>query len=124
MAHNVQLPDEYDEIYQDLEPYWGIDPLDFQKNREHLEAQDNTVVIAKTDQSPIIEVIDYHLPEDSAKWLVGRIDNVLQLLEDVEEHLPPFRAVFSPHDNPSMLSDYGIKSMALEAAAARSSMFS
>jgi hypothetical protein len=123
VEHNVQLPDEYDEIYQDLEPYWGIDPLDFQKNIEQLEAQENTVVIGKTDQNSFIEVIDYHLPQDSAQRLLDRIDNVLKLLEDIEHDLPPFRAVFSPHDNPSMLSDYGIKSMALEAAAARSSMF-
>ncbi|KAG2340814.1 hypothetical protein BDR05DRAFT_889164 [Suillus weaverae] len=122
VTHNVQLPDEYDEIYQDLEPFWGIDPPDFQKNREQLEAQDNTVVIAKTDQSSSIEVVDYHLPQDSAQRLIGRIDNVLELLQDVEDFLPPFRAVFSPHDNPSMLSDYGVRSMALQAAAARSTL--
>lgn len=123
VEHNVQLPDEYDEIYQDLEPYWGIDPLDFQKNIEQLEAQENTVVIAKTEQNSFIEVVDYHLPQDSVQMLLDRIDNVLEFLKDIEHHLPPFRAVFSPHDNPSMLSDYGIKSMALEAAAARFSMF-
>lgn len=118
VANNVQLPDEYDEIYQDLEPYWGIDALDFQTNREQLEAQENTIVLAKTDQNSFIEIVDYHLPQDATERLIGRIDNVLKLLQDVEDDLPPFRAVFSPHDNPSMLSDYGIKSMALEAAAA------
>lgn len=118
MANDVQLPDEYDEIYQDLEPYWGIDALDFQTNREQLEAQENTIVLAKTDQNSFIEIVDYHLPQDATERLIGRIDNVLKLLQDVENDLPPFRAVFSPHDNPSMLSDYGIKSMALDAAAA------
>ncbi|KAG2140698.1 glycosyl transferase family 90-domain-containing protein [Suillus clintonianus] len=122
VTHNVQLPDEYDEIYQDLEPFWGIDPLDLQTTREHLEAQDNTVVIGKSEQGSFIEVLDYHLPEDSAERLLGRIDHVLQLLQDVEEFLPPFRAVFSPHDNPSMLSDHGVKSMALDAAAARTTV--
>ncbi|KIM52545.1 hypothetical protein SCLCIDRAFT_60830, partial [Scleroderma citrinum Foug A] len=28
VEHNVQLPDEYDEIYYDLEPFWGVDPED------------------------------------------------------------------------------------------------
>ncbi|KAG2151174.1 glycosyl transferase family 90-domain-containing protein [Suillus bovinus] len=119
VAHNVQLPDEYDEIYQDLEPFWGIDPLDFQKNIEELEAQENTVVIAKTDKSSSVEVVGYRLPPDSVSRLISRIDNVLQLLQDIKDDLPPFRAVFSPHDNPSMLSDYGVKSMALDAAASR-----
>ncbi|KAG2068530.1 hypothetical protein BDR04DRAFT_770499 [Suillus decipiens] len=119
VTHNVQLPDEYDEIYRDLEPYWGIDPLDFQKTREQLEALDQTVVVAKTAQSPVIEVVDYHLPQPNGKDLVGRVENVLRLLQDVQDFMPPFRAVFSPHDNPAMLSDYGVKSMALDAAAAR-----
>lgn len=122
VTHNVQLPDEYDEIYQDLEPFWGIDPLAFQESREQLEAQDNTIVIAKTDQSPFVEVADYRLPQDNTEMLLGRIDNVLRLLQDIEHLLPPFRAVFSPHDNPSMLSDHGVKSKALEAAAAHSTL--
>jgi len=123
VAHNVQLPDEYDEIYQDLEPFWGIDPLDFQQNREDLEMEQNTVVIGKTDQSSSVEVLDYRLPDDAAQRLVGSLGNVLRLFEDIEDFIPPFRAVFSPHDNPSMLSDYGVKSKALEAAASRSSKF-
>ncbi|KAG1871500.1 glycosyltransferase family 90 protein [Suillus subluteus] len=122
VTHNVQLPDEYDEIYQDLEPFWGIDPLAFQESREQLEAQFNTIVIAKTDQRPSVEVADYNLPEDATERLLGRIDNVLRLLQDIEHLLPPFRAVFSPHDNPSMLSDHGVKSKALEAAAAHSTL--
>ncbi|KAG2351992.1 glycosyl transferase family 90-domain-containing protein [Suillus spraguei] len=122
VAHNVQLPDEYDEIYHDLEPFWGIDPLDFQKTREELEAKEHTVVIAKTDEGPFIEVVDYHLPHDDVQRLLGGIEHVLELLQGVEDFLPPFRAVFSPHDNPSMLSDYGVKSMALEAATARSTV--
>ncbi|KAG2063178.1 hypothetical protein BDR04DRAFT_978260, partial [Suillus decipiens] len=117
VAHNVQLPDEYDDIYRDLEPFWGIDPLDFQKTREQLEAKEQTVVIAKTDQNSVIEIVNYHLPEESAPRLIASIERILDLLRDVEDLLPPFRAVFSPHDNPAMLSDYGVKSMSLEAAA-------
>ncbi|KAG2351994.1 glycosyl transferase family 90-domain-containing protein [Suillus spraguei] len=118
VAHNVQLPDEYDDIYQDLEPFWCIDFLDLQRTREQLEAQEQTVVIAKSDQSSVIKIVDYHLPQDSAPRLISSIERILELFQDVDDLLPPFRAVFSPHDNPAMLSDYGVKSMALEAAAA------
>jgi hypothetical protein len=117
VEHNVQLPDEYDEIYRDLEPYWGIDPLDLQKTREELETHDLTVVVEKTDQSPHIEIVNHHLPPNKVEHLTRTIRNVLVLLEGIEHSLLPFRAVFSPNDGPAMLSDYGLKSMALAAAA-------
>ncbi|OJA20997.1 hypothetical protein AZE42_09122 [Rhizopogon vesiculosus] len=117
MEHEVQLPDEYDDIYRDLEPFWGIDPLDLQKTREELEVKHEIVTVEKTDKSPRIEVVDRRLPPDSEERLTRIIQNILILLDDVEHSLPPFRAVFSPHDGPNMLSDYGVKSMALAAAA-------
>lgn len=121
MEHDVQLPDEYDDIYHDLEPFWGIDPLDLQKIREELEARNGTVVVEKTDQSPHIELVGRKLPPDSEERLTRIILKIILLLEDVEHYLPPFRAVFSPHDGPDMLTDYGVKSMALAAAANGSS---
>jgi len=121
MEHNVQLPDEYDDIYRDLEPFWGINPLYLQKTREDLETRNGTVVVEKTDRSPHIEVVSHRLPSDSAKQLTQIIRDILLLVEDIEHHLPPFRAVFSPHDGPSMVSDYRVKSMALAAAANGSS---
>jgi len=121
MEHNVQLPDEYDDIYRDLEPFWGIDPLYLQKTREDLETRNGTVVVEKTDRSPYVEVVSHRLPSDSAKQLTRIIQDILLLVEDIGHHLPPFRAVFSPHDGPNMLSDYRVKSMALAAAANGSS---
>jgi len=121
VEHNVQLPDEYDEIYRDLEPFWGIDPLDLQKTREELESRNGTVVVEKTDQSPRVEVVGSKLPPDSEERLTRTIRKILVLLEGIEHYLPPFRAVFSPHDGPNMLSDYRVKSMALAAAANGSS---
>lgn len=123
VEHNVQLPDEYDEIYHDLEPFWGIDPFDLQKTREELEKNDEIVVIEKTDESPYIEVVGRKLPAGSEDRLTERVSNILSLLVDVEDLIPPFRAVVSPHDNPGKLSDYGIRSMAIAAAATGSSKF-
>ncbi|KAJ8584607.1 glycosyltransferase family 90 protein [Rhizopogon salebrosus TDB-379] len=117
VKHNVQLPDEYDEIHHDLEPFWGIDPLHLQKTREELETQDHVVVVEKTAENPYIEIVHRRLPLANEEKLTERIWNILLLLEGVEDFLPPFRAVFSPHDNPSMLSDYGVRSMAIAAAA-------
>lgn len=41
---------------------------------------------------------------------------VIDVLADVEEYLPPFRAVFSPHDNPNLHSDWELREEALDAA--------
>jgi hypothetical protein len=51
--------------------------------------------------------------------LLRGVDEILDLLEPIEQYLLPFRAVFSPHDNPNLLSDYNVKRVTLEAAAAR-----
>lgn len=42
----------------------------------------------------------------------------MEPLEDVEEFIPPFRAVFSPHDNPNLHTDIELKKQALKHAAA------
>jgi len=121
VKHDVQLPDEYDEIYHDLEPFWGIDPLDLQKTREQLETEKDTVVVEKRGRNSYIEIVDYNLPPDAEDRLIERVWNIMLLLEDVVDFVPPFRAVFSPHDNPGMLSDYAVRSAAIAAAATNTS---
>ena len=49
--------------------------------------------------------------------LLRGLDEIVALLAPVEDALPPYRAVFSPHDNPNLLSDYNVKKATLDAAA-------
>ncbi|KAG6858802.1 hypothetical protein C0991_001924, partial [Blastosporella zonata] len=42
----------------------------------------------------------------------------MDILSDVEDSIPPFRAVFSPHDNPNLHTDWELKDQALKHAAA------
>lgn len=37
--HRVLLPDEYDRIYHDIEPFWAIEPTELAKSQSQLEAQ-------------------------------------------------------------------------------------
>lgn len=37
--HKVPLPDEYDRIYHDIEPFWAIDPAELAKSQTTLERQ-------------------------------------------------------------------------------------
>ena len=116
VKHGVQLPDEYDEIFEDLEPFWGIDPHELEHTQQELEARDGLVTVQKTDAHARFEVVRSTLPQER-EHLKTTINNILALVREVEHELPPIRITFSPFDNPSMLSDWHIKTMALEAAA-------
>jgi hypothetical protein len=113
-AHGVLLPDEYDQIHEELEPFWGIHPLDLRYTED--EPAD-TFTVGKEASGPIqklgVSSVDSANPEYRGDQHFGEI---LHILKDVEHHLPPFRAVFSPHDNPRMFWDRKMKDVLLVAA--------
>ncbi|KAG5637556.1 hypothetical protein H0H81_004133 [Sphagnurus paluster] len=114
--HNVQLPDEYDTIFQDLEPFWGIEPTDLLAIRDELESKQDSYTIGQTNEG-LIDVVNYTFAPGTYSQLIQSSVDIIDLLREVEEMLPPFRAVFSPHDGPNRLSDYGVRFAAFEAAA-------
>ena len=116
--HDVPLPDEYDQIYHDLEPYWGIEPADLLDIRSELESKIDSYTLGKTSTSGI-SVVNTSFEAGKYNQLIKGSETIVDLLEDVREFLPPFRAVFSPHDGPNRLSDYAVKSATLKAAATR-----
>ncbi|PPQ65416.1 hypothetical protein CVT24_011497 [Panaeolus cyanescens] len=148
--HQVPLPDEYDQIHEDLGRYWAVNPVDLQATQTAQEAHKDTFTIGKTTWSSPLSVLNfsfngeaglmadhfdrsqsgsYHISERSDlpssfftspnahtnnQHLNGAF-NIFEMLADVQAHIPPFRAVFSPHDNPSMLRDWGRRQEALTA---------
>ncbi|KAF8629521.1 hypothetical protein AX17_005647 [Amanita inopinata Kibby_2008] len=116
--HDVQLPDEYDQIYNDLEPFWGMDPNDLQVIQRDWEGHADSYTIGKDNPEDSIKLVNYTLPgNEKVRFdLAGGAFQIMELLEEVEKSIPPFRAVFSPHDNPNLFTDYELKQMALEAA--------
>ncbi|KAG9311109.1 glycosyl transferase family 90-domain-containing protein [Chiua virens] len=116
VKHRVQLPDEYDEIHHDLEPFWGIDPSELARTQKELEIQGGVVTVEKTKDNPQFKVINTTLTPER-QYLIRGINNILGLIRDVELDMPPVRLTVSPFDNPAMMSDWQIRSMALEAAA-------
>ncbi|KAJ6598369.1 glycosyl transferase family 90-domain-containing protein [Mycena vulgaris] len=114
--HGVQLADEYDQIHKDLEPFWGIEPTDLFAIRAELEAKFDSYTLGKSATSEI-GVVNTSFTPGSYDQLIQGSENIIDLLKDVKEFLPPFRAVFSPHDGPNRLSDYFVESAAREAAA-------
>ena len=102
MEHNVQLPDEYDRIHYDLEPFWGISPTLLRKINEDWEAK-------KEPKGACFTLVSQNgtiaLSNDSS-ISSGRSDAQLDFLEDVAKWLPDFRASFTAHDGPNHLASY------------------
>ena len=115
--HNVQLPDEYDQIHHDLEPYWGIDPVDLRAAQFEWEAHRDSFTLGKLRDEDVITVVNISLPEDRiSDYLAWGAKPQMDLLTEVHQFIPPFRATFSPHDNPNELGEWTWKNAALEAA--------
>ena len=115
---NVQLPDEYDQIYRDLEPYWGMDPKDLQTLQSEWEDHADSFTIGKDSYDDLFTLKNYSIPNDdtSRDGLAKGAYEMTEMLEEVAHMLPPFRAVFSPHDNPNLPTDHELREQALHAA--------
>lgn len=116
IANDVQLPDEYDQIHRDLEPFWGIEPSELLDTQSELERKKDSYTIGKTSTSGVAVVQTSFEDGRYNQLIVGSV-KVIALLQEIEEFLPPFRAVFSPHDGPNLLSDYAVETATREAAA-------
>ncbi len=116
--NNVQLPDEYDQIYRDLEPYWGVNPVDLNRIVKEWEGHEDSFTLAKEDGHRI-GLVTYTIrnPGTHAHVLDGA-RMLGELLDDVDRFLPPFRAVFYPHDNPEHVTDWELREQMLEHARA------
>ncbi|KAK2467913.1 hypothetical protein APHAL10511_000208 [Amanita phalloides] len=113
--HNVQLPDEYDSIYHDLEPFWGLQPEELLKLRDELESKIDSYTIGK-DSAGRVAVVNYAFEEGRYKQLIHGSKAIIDLLSEIEDILPDFRMVLSPHDGPNRLSDHSVREAALRAA--------
>ncbi|KAJ6555186.1 glycosyl transferase family 90-domain-containing protein [Mycena vulgaris] len=119
-AHAVPLPDEYDQIDRDLAHFYGVDPRDLRRIQRDWEAHADSYTIGKDADADKIRMLNFTLPGDEAVRLelAAGAFQIIELLAEVERDIPPFRAVFSPHDNPNLVTDYELKKLALDAAAA------
>ncbi|TDL24277.1 hypothetical protein BD410DRAFT_767481 [Rickenella mellea] len=120
IENNVSLPDEYDSIFHRLEPFWGVHPRDLQQIVADWEVDQAmlTFTIGKEGDGPIHVLRNLTGPAKRVD-LEERIQNFVDMLKEVEDALPDFRAVVSPWDNPSLLKDYELTNMAIDAAAGR-----
>ncbi|KAE9390089.1 hypothetical protein BT96DRAFT_1002581 [Gymnopus androsaceus JB14] len=118
-AHDVQLPDEYDQIYHDLEPFWGLEPRELFALQAERELAKDSYTIGKNAQGKL-DILGTSFNEGRYDDLIRHGQMIVELLKNIEDLLPSFRATFSPHDSPYLMTDYVVKSTLLEAASTKS----
>lgn len=102
-------------IHHDLEPYWGISPLDLRALESEQETDAYTWTMGKADSKGVM-LVNMTLAGPAMQMHLTVAYQLLDTLKPVEEHLPYFRAVFNPHDNPTTVASYDFKEQAKAAA--------
>jgi hypothetical protein len=99
--NNVQLPDEYDRVNIDMEPFRGFSPQELKKRISHLQTLRDTFSITNTKG----KLIMHHRKYDSAlKGANERAQGQFDFIKDVAHLMPNFEAVFAIHECVSSLS--------------------
>ena len=113
----MQLPDEYNVINERLEPFWGIRPHDLRRIMADWEDHSDIpiMVFGKAAGKPI-RILKNGMPEAQADEFEQALRDRLNILLDVEDDLPEFRAIISPGDTPNLLKDWELMQEAREAA--------
>ena len=108
--HSVPLPDEYDQIDRDLSPFWSIDPRELQEIQSEWEGVPDSFTIGKGSKKGGLGLVNHtELRGDLAALFRDGTRMVLDVLDPVKDHLPPFRAVFNPHDNPNLSRNWDLR---------------
>ncbi|WOO78997.1 Beta-1,2-xylosyltransferase 1 [Vanrija pseudolonga] len=123
--HNIKLPDEYDQIHEDLEPYWAISPAELRKLRtEASELEGTYTITCRASRSKAgRHACKYTLNEKGLDKdpghrgnMVMRADARLGLVTEVEELLEDVDAVFYSHDVPWQFVGHDFKESLRESA--------
>jgi hypothetical protein len=95
--HSVQLPDEYDQIYRDLEPFWGISPASLRVLQSEYESESGTYTLSNGNhgfEEIRVGVSVLSSPQDVTA-LEKRSSLQIDVLQPISQWLPPFRATFT-----------------------------
>lgn len=99
-----------------------MNPVDLRRLQAEHESHLDSYTIGKTAKDEDISILkvsfSYNGPGTPASAHRNQAQEMIDTLKDVQDFLPPFRAVFSPHDNPNLFTDWEVKSQMLRAAGA------
>ena len=112
VKHNVRLPDEYDQIIRDLEPFYGIQPSFLISEQQKIEGSRFTFTIVNSKSGELsVESVNVTAANDGRK-----ADPQIDLLKEVSKDIPPFRATFSTHDGSSKNVYWSVMQSLVDAA--------
>lgn len=116
VKHNVQLPDEYDQIYHDIEPFWGMKPAYVREQQAAWEADREVGSYTIVNEDHIVYLGGNTMPKNEENVANDRANAMMALLREVQEWLPDFRATLNAHDAPYQFVGYEMKSEAADSA--------
>ena len=116
--NNVQLPDEYDIINERLKPFWGVHPTDLRSILNDWENNsDVPIMVFGKVNGRHVRILKNGMPEAQKADFAAALMDRIQLMAEIEDDVPDFRAIISPADTPNLLSDWELRKAALDAAA-------
>lgn len=117
IKHDVQLPDEYDQIYHDLEPFWGMKPAYVIEQQKIWEEDQEVGSYTIVNEDQFVYMSGHTMKAGEEEVATTRAEQQIALLKEVQQWLPPFRATFTAHDVPYQFIGHDMKSEAFEHAA-------
>jgi len=112
--HDVQLVDEYDSIHARLQPFWGVDPVQLRAAQAEHETFADTFTIGKLHDDDSVVLLNSTL--QGSQLGHQRVQDQLELIDEVQEWLPAFRATFTKHDGPLQFVSWEMRKAAVDAA--------
>ena len=101
--NNVQLPDEYDQINNDLRLFWSISPEDLWDRVDAMRALSTTWTLSVRDG----ELYTSHKSDSETEGIMRmRIDGQVDLIRQIAGYLPDLDAVHNIDDAPSQFVGY------------------
>ncbi|KAG8881877.1 hypothetical protein FRB98_004070 [Tulasnella sp. 332] len=114
LTHRVMLPDEYDQIHRDMEPFWGIQPEELQARQLAAEFRNDTFTISVRDA--VAELVTRNDNSSSSEHYLQRSAIQLNVIGALESVLPDLRVTFNALDTPRLLLDHSYRQAAIAAA--------
>ncbi|KZV84062.1 hypothetical protein EXIGLDRAFT_727684 [Exidia glandulosa HHB12029] len=104
--HDVLLRDEYDQISADMEKFWAVPPEELQEVQMRWESMLDTFTIGKVEDGDPLDIINANLSPGIEDDGYARAMLQVNLMEPVQQFLPPFRATWTAHDGPYLVVAY------------------
>ena len=101
-----------------------MSPTDLRRLQTERETYQDSYTIGKSSLHTGLAIVATQLapadaPNSPRMGHIGQAKEIVDILREVQDWIPPFRAVFNPHDNPGLFTDWELKKQYLDAAKAK-----